>query len=557
MPVVARRIVAALSVVILSAAAVFVSFQSPLNPTSIHYPDAESSLFFYAASQLLDGNMLYRDVFDFHGPLVFVINAFGLIIGEALGNLFGGAFGGILNGANAGVFGVWLLELFFLVVTLLVIFGTLCRSVNPLTACLVCLVFVSFVGYSLQGGNHIEEYALLLQALGLAGFVDYFLGRRLSILSVYLIGVSVALMFCLEPLLTVFWLPFLLTIAVLLFRREGPSLALTKLLTIILSIVSVLILIIPWLYVANALNSCIDQMGRFYGEYLSLISKQERVDALLFFVGQTPFVLVVFISLSLMVKLALLRHKSEIVRGEGGIALRVRRALSWGDAPFGRNTGSLVAANLVAAVATVWVLAVSGRMEERLVLPMLVCLVIPLAFVLHYAVRAVLNKEVLRIALGTVLAVLLVVAVGIPGFGAAATLAQQQREKTRELAAQQELVAALRGFDSGDGEPIIVFGNDCWVYTAAGSYSATRYAYQPFGAGFRSDLNNDFYRQVRVADADLLVGRANEGLIEKYPEISNYEKVFQNASYELYRKTEPPTEPEPEPEDDASNGSGA
>jgi hypothetical protein len=542
-----------LGVVVLVGISFFVALQSPLNPLSIHYPDAESSLYLYAASQLLDGNMIYRDIFDFHGPLIFLIDAFGLFVGEVVSGVFGGTVsgtaGGMVDGAigwasgesSAGLIAVWLLEMCFLIATLLTIFITLRRCTDSLSALLVCLVFASLVGYSLQGGNRVEEYALLLQALGLAGFVDYFLRRQLSVIGVYLIGTSAALMLCLKPLLTVFWIPFLIVVIVLLFRREGPGMAFVRLLALVFSIVLVLVIVIPWLYVTNALASCINQMSSFYGDVLVLVTPQERADALYFFMGRTPFVLVVFISLAAVVKLTLLSRRAKIVSEDGETVFRIKQLLSQDDAPFGRNTRALIAANLAAAFMCLFLMAVSGRMDEYLVLQELICLVIPLAYVLHFFARGIFRKEKLRIVFGATVVVLLAVTVGVPGFATTATLAQEQRNETPELIEQQGLadeILILRTVEDS-GEPLVVFGDECWVYPAVGSYAATRYAYQPFDATFRPDLNADFYRQVRIADADLLVGRIDERRIEKYPGIEDYELIFKNRSYEIYRRLEP------------------
>jgi hypothetical protein len=550
MPVVAQRIFTAFGVVVLVGASFFIALQSPLNPLSVHYPDAESSLYLYAASQLLDGNMIYRDVFDFHGPLIFLIDAFGLFVGEVVSEVFGGTISGAASGTVVGVSGessagfiaVWLIETLFLISALIIIFGTLRRCTDPLSALFVCLIFAALVGHSLQGGNRVEEYALLLQALGLAGFVDYFLKRRLSVPGVYLIGTSAALMLCLKPLLAAFWVPFLIVIIVLLFKREGPAMALIRLLALIFSIVLVFVIVIPWLYVTNALASCVNQMSSFYGDVLSLVTSQERVDALYFFMARPPFVLAVFISLAAAVKLTLLGRRTRVTSEDGETVFRIKQVLSQDDAPFGRNTRALIVANLVAALICLVLMTVPGRMDERLVLQGLVCLVIPLAYVLHLFVRGIFRKEKLRMVFGAAVVVLLAVTVGAPGFATTAALAQKQRDETPELIEQRGLanaVLTLRATEDSD-EPLIVFGDECWVYSAVGSYSATRYAYQPFDATFRPDLNADFYRQIRIADSDLLVGRIGEGRVEKYPGIDGYELVFKNRSYEIYRKIAPP-----------------
>jgi hypothetical protein len=134
----------------------------------------------------------------------------------------------------------------------------------------------------------------------------------------------------------------------------------------------------------------------------------------------------------------------------------------------------------------------------------------------------------------------------VPGFETVTALTREQRERDSGLAEQRELVNEIKKYREYD-EPIIVFGNDCWVYTASGSYSATRYAYQPFDLEFkfvrRPDLTTGFYRQVMIAESTLLVGRVGENLVESYPGVHDYELIFENRHYELYRRIEEPEEP--------------
>jgi hypothetical protein len=505
---------------------------------SIQYPGNQSSLYLYIGSQLLDGSMPYRDIFDFHAPLVFLINALGLLINDS--------------------FGVWLIELHFLIGTLIIIFVILTRSVGPLPSLITCLILAGLIGSSLEGGNRIEEYALLFQALGLAGFLDCFTRRRLTLFSVYLIGLSGALTFWLKPALTVFWFPFLVIILVLLARKEGLGIALTRLVTIIFSAALVFIVMIPWLYLNNALAGFSRQAGQFYQNLIANVPLQEQLDALGYFGGNLPFLLIVCISLALIIKLMIfqfkVRRRATKLKGEsaaskGGAKAKSSAALPLPpeppllpDTPFGRNTLSLVVANFIAALLLLYFTVEPGLTDGYLTLQLLMCLVIPLAAVVHRLLRSFVNKERLSAAFGLLLIVLMSLAAVVPGITASTTLAREQREESPELIEQQELVEALRTFDVGD-EPLIVFGDDCWVYDAVGSYSATRYAYQPFSAQFRADLQADFYRQVKVADAQILVGRVGSGLIELYPNIDDYERVYESPQYEVYRRV-----PEPEPE---------
>jgi hypothetical protein len=530
-----RRIISVISVLLLAGLSVLILLQSPFSPGSIQYPDTESSLYLYAGSQLLDGNMLYRDIFDFHGPLIFLVNAFGLFIG--------------------GFAGIWLLEIHVIIATLLIVFFMLRRSAGPVAAALTCLILALLIGYSLRGGNQIEEYTLLFQALALLGFVDYFVRRNLTLPSVYLIGLSAGLTLFTKPSLALFWLPYLVVTIVLLSKREGPGIAITRLVTILFSATLVFIVIIPWLYVNNALTSCFEQMTSYYQDYLSLATQREQLDALLYFIRKPSFILVALISLAALIRLVLLRRTNLIRRNDG---TTVRQLMVSEDALFGRYTFLLIATNFVAAILVVLLMAVPGQPSEHYALQGLLCLVIPLAYVLHLATRVLSRRGQSKpyIALGVVLIVSLSLSLGVPGLAETLSRIREQREDSAELAQQRELIAEVQR-QQGYDEPIIVFGNDCWIYTAADTYSATRYAYQPFDLGSRPALDADFYRQVGVAESMLLVGRIGEGLIERYPGIDEYERVFANRRYEVYRRLEQDVnqvEYESDQEGDQENG---
>ncbi|MDR0347709.1 MAG: hypothetical protein LBH56_04980 [Coriobacteriales bacterium] len=512
-----RTAITALSVFILLTCSILILLQSPLSPGSIHYPGSESSLYLYTGSQLLNGSMPYRDTFDFHAPLVFLIDALGLFVG--------------------GSFGVWLFEIHFLAITLIIVFALLNRCVGPITALLTSLLFTALVGASLQGGNHIEEYALLFQALALKGFVSYFTKGRLTLLSVYLIGVSAALAFCLNPSILAFWLPFLCALFLMILKKEGLGMALTRLLTIIFSTSLAFILLLPWLHMNNALTSCWNQMAFYYQDLLPTISGPARLAALRFFLERPVFIFIVVISLAAAIKLLILRRQSKKGNNGDKTARPPLLAVPASEAPFGRNTGTLIITNLCAALLVFSTMALPGRTDEHLVLSGLICLLLPMAYLLNLGVQSFLNKAPLRMSLTVALVALLAVFLGLPGFRAALSLAREQRQQSSALAEQQELVREIQSRQSSD-EPLIVYGDECWVYVASGSPSATLYAYQPFGATLRPDLSADFQRQATRAEATLLVGRVGEGLVERFRGIDGYERIFKNRQYELYRRIE-------------------
>jgi hypothetical protein len=494
-PLSLRRVSTAGGIVLLVGIAFFVLLQSPLGPGSVNYPDKDSSLFLYTASQILDGTMPYRDIFDYHAPLIYLI--------DALGMLF------------AGQIGVWFLEVLFLAATLVILFLALNHDAGPVPAFLSTLIVAALAAYSLQGGNRIEEYALLFQVIALASFLDYFQRRELTLACVYFIGISAALTLCLNPFLIAFWIPFVLVILALVFKREGLIIGITRTLAVLFSTTIAFILLTPWLSINNALISCYEQVVVFGGE-LAALATQQPIVVFQNLAVTLPFILVVFISLAAVIKLCITRDQEPV---------------------FTHNDATIIVTNLVATLAVYGAMALQRGTEEHILLQGVICLAIPLTYVFHLFVRGFLQRSYLQTACGAVFVVLLCVVVIVPGCRATIAAANANRMEQAGLIEQNELVTVLLE-NRTIGEPIIVFGNDCWVYTAIDSYSATRYAYQPFDAAFRPDLNADFYRQVDVARAPLLVERKAEGFAQRYPGIDQYERIFESPTYTVYRRLE-------------------
>lgn len=517
-PLSLRRIFTASSVVLLIGIAFLILLQSPFSPGSLNYPNNDSSLFAYVGSQILDGIMPYRDIFDFHPPLIFLINALGLLF--------------------AGPLGIWFLEFLCLVSTLVILFFTLNHSVGPIPAFLSCLVVAALIALSLKGGNCIEEYVLLLQVIALASFLDAFKRQVLTLASVYFIGISAALTFLLKPLLVFFWLPFVLVIIFLVFKRDGFVMGITRALSLLFATTIAFILLLPWFYVNNALVSYLDQVFVFAKELAAFVTSQQRIATLQSLVLSWPFILTVFISLAAIVR-SLITSKLAKRTGDKSDTSTLSTSPDSEDSSvaFGGDTLIVLGTNLFATLTIYGAMAFDGKVGEQFLLPSFICLAIPLAYAFHRFVQSFADKAYLQAAFGSVFLLVLVFVVVVPSFEAALAQAQAYQGDSLALEQRKELVDILEQNQASE-DPIIVFGDDCWIYTAADSYSATRYAYQPFGEGFRPDLTEDFYRQVTVAQARLLVDRTDSGLARQYPGIDDYEQIATTDSYTVYLRKE-------------------
>ena len=150
-------------------------------------PGFDSSVFRYVATGLLEGERPYLDSWDHKPPLIFLVNAVGLLISD--------------------VWGIWVVQAVFLVGACLAagrlvkpVFGT----VAALFAATVLLVYSARL--SQGGGNHAEPYALVLQFAALALFAAAEEKGKPRRRVLALLGALGAAAFMLRPNLVGVWL---------------------------------------------------------------------------------------------------------------------------------------------------------------------------------------------------------------------------------------------------------------------------------------------------------------------------------------------------------------
>lgn len=151
----------------------------PIAPHFQVVPQSDSSVFLYAGQRILDGNVPYRDVWDHKGPLIFYLNAAGLALGAG------------------SRWGVWLLELLFAWLTAFVGYKFMEETLGKWPAVFGTVLFLLFLSRLLDGGNLVEEYALLFQFLVLL-FATYSLKKPQPWILI-LLGIAAAATFLLRP----------------------------------------------------------------------------------------------------------------------------------------------------------------------------------------------------------------------------------------------------------------------------------------------------------------------------------------------------------------------
>lgn len=122
----------------------------PASPILYRTPNNDYSIFFYAGREMVNGQMLYRDVYDHKPPLIFLINAAGVLLG-----------GG--GGTAGGRWGVWALQLVSLAAAMVMAYRFLERYFGRLPALVALAAVLLNLAFIHERGNLTEEYAYPFQ----------------------------------------------------------------------------------------------------------------------------------------------------------------------------------------------------------------------------------------------------------------------------------------------------------------------------------------------------------------------------------------------------------
>ncbi|MEO5357459.1 MAG: glycosyltransferase family 39 protein [Nitrospirae bacterium YQR-1] len=230
--------------VILLIVTVFVLLQSPLAPFANNVVIADSGVFIYCAKEIISGKLIYKEVFDHKGPVIYLINIIGLTI------------------LNGNLTGIWLIEVISLFLAALYMFKTL-RFFYDDTVAVISVVFLLLtLTPLLEGGNLTEEYALPFTALSgyiLTGYTAR--QRTMGYTDTLLVAVCFTLTFLLRPNLVPLWVGFAVVICFSLIRERKYNDVLRYSLT---AITGVFLTVLPFIVYAVKKNILSDAIFCFW-----------------------------------------------------------------------------------------------------------------------------------------------------------------------------------------------------------------------------------------------------------------------------------------------------
>ena len=201
------------------------------------------SVFLYMGRLVLSGGMPYRDAFDHKGPLLYLLNASGLII--------------------HGVFGVWLLELVFLAVSTVFTYKT-ARLFSSSGAALLTTVVSVFWYTALCDNNYCETWTIPFLLISLYNWVMYCRGgHQIALRNTFVVGLCFGAVLLLKPNLTALWILFCLTVAIAEVRHHRYAQLTSHIVFFLLGAAFILAPILGWLWKNGAWNEFIEQEWHF------------------------------------------------------------------------------------------------------------------------------------------------------------------------------------------------------------------------------------------------------------------------------------------------------
>ena len=149
----------------------------------------DSAVFQIMGRGMLNGQVMYKDLFDHKGPVMYVINAIAYLINPQIG--------------------LFIVETLFISIGAVFIFKTSKMLVNKKVSVIMSLVYVMLMFISILGGNFTEEYAMTFTSIALYCIMKIIYKNEYENKILWgIIGVTFALNFFIKPTYIAIWIAF-------------------------------------------------------------------------------------------------------------------------------------------------------------------------------------------------------------------------------------------------------------------------------------------------------------------------------------------------------------
>lgn len=217
----------------------------PSSPIISKVPGQDSGVFLYAGQSILDGNIPYRDFWDHKGPVIYFINALGLLISKHT------------------LWGQWLVRVTLLTIAFNVIYSLVKKTYGFIPAAFSTSLAIIVSPILFGGFDSTEEYTLLPQAMAL-----YFITKMdVKKMDLFMIGVMTGICFLLRPNLIGIGIAIVGYLFYEGFKNKDLVSSSKRSLLILIGFVIVILLAVFYLHYNGALQNFWEQVFVYNMEY--------------------------------------------------------------------------------------------------------------------------------------------------------------------------------------------------------------------------------------------------------------------------------------------------
>lgn len=209
---------------------------SPLYPNML--PDIDSSVFQVMGKGLLENKIIYKDLFDHKGPIVYIINAIALLISDR--------------------YGLFIIEVIIAYIGTIFIYKTARIMLNKDFSMIMSIIYV-FISYKyFYGGNFSEEYAIAFISIAMYYIIKILHSKENNKLNWIMVGTTFAITFLIKPTYCAIWAVFGLVQLICSIKDKKIKELIKAISYMIFGIAIISIPIIIYLVVNGAMDSFID-----------------------------------------------------------------------------------------------------------------------------------------------------------------------------------------------------------------------------------------------------------------------------------------------------------
>jgi len=478
--------------VFLLMAAIFIYYNASLSPL-FKYSSTDSSVFLTVANEMIKGKLMYLDIFDHKGPILYLINYLGVVIG---------------NGSR----GVFLIEILFMFVnmsfaykTMKIIFNR--RTISFLIALLVPVLFYSFF----DGGNLTEEYIatfiFIFNYVVIKSFKNKNMSNRNSIF-LGMLGISILLI---KPNFIIPLIPFSFIYLYHAYSRDWRNI-LKKLFFILIGAIIILVPFSFYFIVTGTFDDFIYQVFLFNFEYVNVesvsLGESMEITYNMFLENCSLLIFLIISGWALLIRNIYM--KKEMLMSIGLFLV----------VPF-----------------LMYSIGMSGHSYKHYMMVSIPYILIMISVVASQIILLLRWKK-RKYLYGIIYVVVFIM---IFNFSISKYLKHNIYIYRPNSVFEKEVIEYMN-MNYAPSDKLLVIGNNAYIYTKTDFKIDTKYIYQVPLIKKSKEINIDFHKYFLNSTNDLvLINRRNYDKYQGYYHIENvfnekYEKVFENDNYILYSK---------------------